>query len=220
MAKASTASRRRCAATIVIHASPSYTWRWRVWLFRDTDVEFIVSIPHCMVATVYAPFELPECGWLYVLHKGVVMNGGLILTTGRWWGEDMIVHNETYRKQLVARALTFLETYSIDRGTLYDLAPESFPATLRQIRMRAVVLALTRKLQLERKAGSTRDRQNSDQRLAQLASGDVFDKIQCISEQRAKNEGAHVDLRRAEGGVCPQAQSSKRLPNTCQPSLL
>jgi hypothetical protein len=146
----------------VIHESPSFTWLWRVWIFKDTDVEFIVSIPHCMVANVYAPFELPERGRLYVLHKGVVMNGGTILTTGRWWGEDMIVHSEMYRKQLVARALTFLETYSIDRGTLYRLA-EAFPEALQRLRLRAVIMALTRKLLLERKVKEgARDRQTSD----------------------------------------------------------
>ena len=127
----------------VILASPSYSWLLRVWIFHDTEIEFVVTIPHCMSASVYAPFELPERGRLYILHKGVVMKGGLILTSGRWWGEDVIVRDEAHRKPVVARALTFVETYSIDRSTLFNLAAP-FPATLQKLRLRCAQLEVSR----------------------------------------------------------------------------
>ena len=68
----------------VILSSPSYTWLWRVRLFRQCDVEFVVRLPLFMQPRLYAPYELPEKGRFYVVTKGVLINGGRILASGRY----------------------------------------------------------------------------------------------------------------------------------------
>ena len=54
---------------------------------------------------------------------------------GSWWGEDVIIANTAYRKRTVARSLSFCETYSIDRNTLFNLA-QPFPTTFQKLRLR------------------------------------------------------------------------------------
>ena len=119
----------------VIHGSPHFAWLERVPMLRRCEDEFLVQLPQAMTANLYAPFELPEFSRFYVLNKGVVMHGGDVLVSGRWWGEDIIVTNPAYRMRTVARALSFIETYSIDRDTLLGLAA-SYPQTHRALRRR------------------------------------------------------------------------------------
>merc|ERR1719198_2947259 len=88
----------------------------------------------------------------------------------------MIVANREYRSFKVARALSFIETFSIDRKTLYDLAAR-FPRTLRLLRLRAIIIALINKGKLERSAEGERSSAN-----------DVFSKMDKISTRRAEME--------------------------------
>ena len=59
----------------------------------------------------------------------------LLRWLGRWWGEEMLVAVEAYRSRTLARALTFVEAYSIDRDTLYGLAA-AYPDSNRRLKMK------------------------------------------------------------------------------------
>eukprot|EP00966_Prymnesium_polylepis_P109935 2543668-Prymnesium_polylepis.1 len=57
----------------------------------------------------------------------------------------MIVADPSLRGTQVVRALTYIETYSIDRDAMYLLA-EPFPRTTRVLQKRAVLIAMKNKL--------------------------------------------------------------------------
>ena len=46
------------------------------------------------MAQVFAPGELATPGFFYVIHKGVALYGGRVLTSGKAWGHDMILRRQ------------------------------------------------------------------------------------------------------------------------------
>ena len=47
-----------------------------------------------MQPAVFAPGELATPGYFYVIHKGVALYGGRVLTSGKVWGHDMILRRQ------------------------------------------------------------------------------------------------------------------------------
>ena len=66
----------------LIFGSPSFLWLRKVWILRGCEDGFLVALPQAMTAKLYAPFELPERHRFYVLIKGVLINGGKLVTSG------------------------------------------------------------------------------------------------------------------------------------------
>ena len=56
-----------------------------------------------------APGELAPTGNLYIVHRGIALYGGKVLTAGKVWGEDLILSNEALRRNWCARAMNYLE---------------------------------------------------------------------------------------------------------------
>ena len=50
-----------------------------------------VCVCVCAPARSCAPGELPEHTNLYIIHRGIVMHGLRVLTSGRMWGEETIL---------------------------------------------------------------------------------------------------------------------------------
>ena len=57
---------------------------------------------------VFSPGELATPGYLYVIHKGVALYAGRLLTSGRCWGQDMILARQ-HLCHYTARAMSYLE---------------------------------------------------------------------------------------------------------------
>ena len=61
---------------------------------------------------VFAPSEVVFGNQLYILHHGVAIYGGKVMTAGGVWGEDMLMQNETLRSRFHAKALNYVEVSS------------------------------------------------------------------------------------------------------------
>ena len=122
-------------------------WLKRVWFFSGTETEFMVQVAINLNAMVFAPGELAAPNHLYIVHRGVALYGGRVLTAGRVWGEDMILTSEHLQTRYCARAMNYLEVYMIRRDELLSLAAH-FPSSWKCIRRHAVRMALRRQFVL------------------------------------------------------------------------
>ena len=66
-----------------------------------------VRLAMSMDTHVLAPGEVAANKHLYVLSRGLVLYGGKVLSSGRVWGEDVILHNQDNALPYVARAMTY-----------------------------------------------------------------------------------------------------------------
>ena len=58
---------------------------------------------------VFAPGELLPPGYLYIIHRGIALYDGRVLTAGRAWGTDVILSCEELKKNISARAMNYVE---------------------------------------------------------------------------------------------------------------
>ena len=120
-------------------------WLKHVWFLRNAEDKFMVKLALTLKAAVFAPSELCPIGYMYISHRGIALYGGRVLTSGKVWGEDMILSSPTLRSKYAARCMTYVEAYVISRDELLDLAKE-FPATLRVVRRSSFRLAFRREM--------------------------------------------------------------------------
>ena len=59
---------------------------------------------------VFAPSELPEPHHLYVIHRGIVMHGLRVLTSGRMWGEEVLLDDTSTLASMLSAIPTVLGT--------------------------------------------------------------------------------------------------------------
>lgn len=121
----------------------NHVWLRRVTFLRRCDPEFIARVLLSLQPLVFAPSDVVFGTALYILHHGVAVYGGRVLTAGAVWGEDMLLANSKIRSQRFARALNYVEALSIEREPLLELTL-AFPKTLLSIRVYIGMLALRR----------------------------------------------------------------------------
>jgi len=120
-------------------------WLKHVWFLRNAEDKFMVKLALALTAAVFAPSELCPNGYMYISHRGIALYGGRVLTSGKVWGEDMILSSPALRSKYAARCMTYVEVYVISRDELLDLAKQ-FPATLRIVRRSSFRLAFRREM--------------------------------------------------------------------------
>lgn len=120
-------------------------WLRHVWFLRAAEDKFMVQLSLELVAAVFAPAELCPSGYMYISHRGIALYGGRVLTSGKVWGEDMILSSPHLRSKYAARCMTYVEVYMIERDQLLNIA-KNFPPTLRIIRRSAFRLAFRREM--------------------------------------------------------------------------
>ena len=125
-------------------------WLRRVWFFESAERPFMVEVALSLMPMVFSPGEIATSGYLYVVHRGIALYGGKVLTMGKVWGEDMILRSSLLRRPWCARAMNYLEVYMIDREELLDIA-RMFPGTYDAIHKCAVRLAMRRQFILAAK---------------------------------------------------------------------
>jgi len=107
-------------------------WLKSINFLIGAETELVVLVACSLQPAVFIPGELVTPGSLYVIHKGVALYGGRLLTSGRCWGQDMILARQ-HLCRFAARAMSYLEVYRISRAELLELA-RPFPIALRRIR--------------------------------------------------------------------------------------
>eukprot|EP00908_Phaeocystis_cordata_P002695 Transcript_12939.p1 GENE.Transcript_12939~~Transcript_12939.p1 ORF type:complete len:635 (-),score=268.02 Transcript_12939:83-1987(-) len=142
----------------------SERWLKRIWFLQNVDAGFMAQLAMRLEPMVFAPAELAPVGKLYICHRGVALYGGKLLTAGRVWGEDMILESVHLIRPYSARAMNYLECYSITKDDLLTVAA-NFPGMLRHIRNCAIRLALIREVvRLAREKQDLDDPESADQR--------------------------------------------------------
>ena len=82
------------------------TWLGRVRFLRGCEPEFIAKVLLALRPQVFTPDEVIFGNELYILHHGIAIYGGRVLTSGGVWGEDMLITNDTLRSRYHAKALS------------------------------------------------------------------------------------------------------------------
>ncbi len=128
-------------------ALTSRRWLRNVRFLHGCDPEFIASLVLSLKPTVFTPDDLIMPGYreLFVIHRGVALFGGKLLQAGHVWGEDVLLECEALRSRNCAKALTYLETNSVGRETIFRIA-ERFPLSLARLRRYVGFLALHRQV--------------------------------------------------------------------------
>lgn len=103
-------------------------WVEQISFFRaESDEErqsFITAIALNLNLEAYAPKELiikqgEFTEKMYIIQRGLVARLGRVLGAGRFFGEDVILHNS--RRNYFVRVLTYLDVYSLSKEDLDDI---------------------------------------------------------------------------------------------------
>ena len=118
-------------------------WLTRVSFFAEAEQEFLVQISLSLTALVFTPGELAINGYLYIVHRGMALYGGRVLTSGKVWGEDCIIATAHLQRRWCARAMNYLEVYMLSRDRIIMVA-QDFPKSFGHIRRVAMRMAMRR----------------------------------------------------------------------------
>ena len=127
---------------VVLHVNQQ--WITRVFWLRDENPNFLTEVVSSLLPEVFSPGEValrPVA--LHIMHTGSAIYGGIILSRGNVWGEDVLVHANHLRSRTLARALTYVESFYITRDMIYDVAAHHTD-TYQRLRRSARVMALQR----------------------------------------------------------------------------
>lgn len=131
------------AGEVAVQTSEKYIKR--IWYLKGVDSGFMAQLAMRLEPMVFAPSELVPVGKMYICHRGIALYGGKIMTAGRVWGEDMILESLHLIKAYSARAMNYLESYSISKDDLLSVAA-NFPGMLLHIRACAIKLSFIREV--------------------------------------------------------------------------
>ena len=84
-------SHRQSEVMWVVHGR----WLLRIPFLRHAPRHFMAELSLLLDAHVFAPGELAPPGWLYIVHRGIALFAGRVLTSGRTWGLDSIISDPT-----------------------------------------------------------------------------------------------------------------------------
>ena len=65
------------------NASPRSTGLRHVWFLRGAEQGFVIQLALQLTPMVFAPGELAAAGYLYIVHRGLALYGGMVLTFGK-----------------------------------------------------------------------------------------------------------------------------------------
>ena len=63
-----------------------------------------IAVALSILPMVYSPGEVAPSGFLCIVFKGCALYGGKVLTSGRLWGEDMLLEDSSLHTYAAARA--------------------------------------------------------------------------------------------------------------------
>ena len=139
-------------------------WLDHIWFLRGAEPACLVQLALRMEPCVFSPGELPEDDHLYIIHRGIVAQGMRMLTSGKLWGEEMILPDGPSKQMAarVARCMTYVEVFSISRLVFFKVTA-AFDNATRLVKRGATILkvrhgvvALVKSLRKKRDAGDGR----------------------------------------------------------------
>jgi len=141
-------------------------WLNAIWFLRGAEEACLVQLALRMEPCVFAPSELPESDHLYVIHRGIVMYGPRLLTSGKMWGEATVLataRGKTDNAPVLARCMTYVEVYSLSCAVFLKMT-NAFDNARNLVRRGAVItiarraiVKLVRQLRRQRDGGDQRD---------------------------------------------------------------
>lgn len=123
----------------------NHRWLQRVPFLHNMPRPFLVEVAVNLHSIVFAPGDAAPHGLLYIVHDGLALHRGNLLTKGKVWGEDMILRSVHLRHRHLARALNYLTCLYMNRLELMSIASH-YPNTFKKLRRCAIFLALRREV--------------------------------------------------------------------------
>ena len=120
-------------------------WLKRIPFLSNCGEDFKVMVAMALTPKVFAPGEVAPKGYLYVINRGLALYGARVLTAGKIWGDDVVMLNAAFHSPYNARAMNYLEVYTISRDRLFELA-EDYPLSKKAMRREALFMAMRRAL--------------------------------------------------------------------------
>ena len=120
-------------------------WLARIPFMTHCGEDFKVEVAMALTPKVFAPGEVAPKGYLYVINRGLALYGARVLTAGKIWGDDVVMYNSEFHSPYNARAMNYLEVYTISRDRLFELA-EDYPHSKKAMRREALYMAMRRAL--------------------------------------------------------------------------
>jgi len=121
-----------------------------VWYFKNTSVDFRQSVSNKFMPQFFEKREhIPVHASLCVVERGTVGRGGRVLVRLNFWGEEMIVADESLHVHHPAQALTYTEILSLARADFSECLAEH-PTEIPRIRKAAAFIALARAVEIFR----------------------------------------------------------------------
>ena len=126
-------------AEVLLHVNS--LWVAKVpWLVNE-DSSFLTEVILSLEPIVFAPEETVRGAAFFVLFSGLAVFDGAIKRRGDVWGTDILITKSYLRSRTFARAMTYLEVFSIERDSLFIIAARH-PESLHRLRRAGHMLAL------------------------------------------------------------------------------
>jgi len=126
-------------AEVLLHVNS--VWVAKVpWLVNE-DNSFLTDVILSLEPVVFAPEETVRGASFFVLFSGLAVFRGTIKRRGDVWGTDILITKSYLRSRTFARAMTYLEVFSIERDVLFIIAARH-PDSLHRLRRAGHMLAL------------------------------------------------------------------------------
>jgi hypothetical protein len=118
-------------------------WLQKVWFFQNLEPACLARLARETSVLTFAPSEITPLQNLYVVARGMVLYGSVILRSGAVWGDDVILSEPRYFSKKHARAISYVDTMTLNRDTLMQVIG-LFPASKARLRLMMIKLALRR----------------------------------------------------------------------------
>jgi len=120
-------------------------WIRDIPYFSNCNDEFVVKVALSLEHRTFAPHELvitlmEDTDIMYIVKAGVCACKGMIYTSGKVFGEDMItsiIKPSENKRFYTARSLTFSDVYALPKGSLIELL-DKYQETYQQVRKLAI----------------------------------------------------------------------------------
>ena len=71
-----------------------------------------------MTSRTFTTGDVAVKGYLYVVMRGIVLFGRRVFTAGMWWGDDVLLHDESYFSPHSACAMSYVSALRISKQDL------------------------------------------------------------------------------------------------------
>ena len=133
------------------------SWLYEIPFFNadreDERDRFLVEVALALEPKAFGPNEMvyregDMAVSMYIVQRGMAACAGRVLSSGRFFGEDMIAgsEEEPCRRTNDVRSLTFLDVYEFEREKMCEILENGdFEATAKKIRRQVIKIALKSK---------------------------------------------------------------------------